>query len=274
MKLELVFACLFVLATAIAAAAHADAQQPLQPVKPWLIDYDVAECHAERAYGNAADPITLAIRPSPTAETYELLVARRRPGPHFAEELEGSVDFGRGPIKAWLLRYGVKDPTLSIDKFRITAAEMAQARSASAATFHIKGGSDVSFALRAMPDLLAGLEKCTINLQQYWNMLPKDQHIIAAPAMGDVREAFTSEDYPDEAMQRNQEGSAQFMLFIDEKGAVAACQILKPSGAPALDGMGCQVIRQRAKFKPALDTSGKPVRSTVVTPPVTWIIDG
>jgi hypothetical protein len=34
--------------------------------------------------------------------------------------------------------------------------------------------------------------------------------------------------------------------------------------------MGCQVIRKRAKFTPARDAAGKPVRDSYVTPPVAW----
>ena len=41
-------------------------------------------------------------------------------------------------------------------------------------------------------------------------------------------------------------------------------------GLPVLDAMGCQVIRERAKFTPALDRGGKPIRSTYVTPPIRW----
>jgi protein TonB len=60
------------------------------------------------------------------------------------------------------------------------------------------------------------------------------------------------------------------ILLVDEAGKVAGCDVLSPSGIPALDIMGCQVIRNRARFTPALDATGKPVRSTVVTPPIIW----
>jgi hypothetical protein len=36
--------------------------------------------------------------------------------------------------------------------------------------------------------------------------------------------------------------------------------------------MGCQVIGKRAKFQPALDKQGKPIRSTYITPVVVWAI--
>jgi protein TonB len=80
-----------------------------------------------------------------------------------------------------------------------------------------------------------------------------------------VRTVFTANDYPSEALNRGQEGDAQFLLLIDENGKVAGCHVLIASGVPALDAMGCSVIRKRARFKPAVDSAGKPTRSTVVT---------
>jgi TonB family protein len=132
----------------------------------------------------------------------------------------------------------------------------------------------VQFSLQVIPQLLAKLSECTTDLRHFWNMTDAEQKNIAAPSTGDIRSIFSPSDYPDEAMRRDQEGSAQFLSLIDEKGRVADCDVLKPSGVPPLDGMGCQVIRERARFKPALDRQGKPMRSSFVTPPVVWKIAG
>lgn len=204
----------------------------------------------------------LAIRPSPNAETYEILVARQSRAPAYAEELQGSVDFGRGPIKAWLLRYGSSAKKLDIYQFRIRASEMAQARPARSVTLRIDGAPDFAFTLEAIPALLSGLEACTADLKNYWNMDGEKDGRIAKPAKGDVRGVFTANDYPAEAQNRSQEGKAQFLLLIDAKGKVAGCQVLLASGVPALDAMGCSVIQQRAKFKPAVDPKSARIRST------------
>jgi len=245
---------------------------PLQPTTPWDLDYGEANCTALRDYGDPAHPITLAIKPSPSGETYELLVGRKRYGPEFAEEYEGSVDFGRGPIKAWLLHYGGNRTKLSLDQFRITAAQMADAQNAKSVTLRSTSAGDLTFALANMPELLKGLEDCTADLKHYWNFDGPGRARIAVPSKGEIRSIFRPQDYPAEAMRNHQEGRVQFMLLIDEQGKVAACHIVQASGVPVLDGMGCQVIVERAKFKPALDPQGKPVRSAYVTPPVVWKI--
>lgn len=248
----------------------ASAGEPLQPLTPWNLDYGETQCLALRDFGSAKDPITFGIRPSPNGETYELLVVIKRSGPYFAEELEGSVDFGRGPIKAWLLHFAGKRSKTAIQQFRITSAEMAQARSATAVTLRLKGVRELSFALANMPALLAGLERCTVDLQSYWNMYGRENGTVAVRARGDVRRLFKSEDYPTEALTRFQQGGGRFLLLIDESGKVAGCHVLVASGVPVLDAMGCAVIRERARFTPARDRNGKPTRDSYVTPQINW----
>jgi TonB family protein len=266
--------CVLTVSSSLSFSATAVADEPLQPVKPWVVDYATAECTAQRSYGDEVDPSVLAIAPVVWGDSYELMIAKKGGGPQYAEEIAGSVDFGNGPIKAWLLHYGLKNSqSYDVFKFRISGAEMAQARSASVATFHI-GGQQRVFTLASISALMDQLRDCTVDLQHYWNMIDPEQKNIAAPAIGDLRQIFTAGDYPSEAQYRGQEGQVQFVLLIDEQGKVAACHVLRPSGIPAFDGMGCQVIRQRARFRPALDRQGKSVRSAVVTPPIIWRLAG
>jgi len=109
---------------------------------------------------------------------------------------------------------------------------------------------------------------------RYWNTEGVNVATVAVLSKGDIRKLFTTDDYPQEALVRDQQGTAQFLLLIGTDGKVAACHVVKASGVPSLDGMGCQAIRQRARFKPALDRNGKPVRSAYTTPPVSWRLGG
>jgi TonB family protein len=254
------------------AAFAAPPRPPLPPIGPWVLNYGETQCVASREYGTEKDPLTFGIRPAPNGETYELLVGRARYGPEFAEEFEGSVDFGNGPISAWLLHYGGKGKKISLDQFRIASADMAQASASKSVTLHTKGGPNVCVELANMPALLKGLADCTADLKHYWNMEPPEKDKIATPSKGDLRSIFRSTDYPADAMKNRQEGRVQFLLLVDERGKIASCHVLQASGVPVLDGMGCQVLTQRAKFTPSLDQHGKPIRSSVVTPVIVWRI--
>lgn len=254
------------------SAAPAKDGVMLQPVKPWDLDYGLTQCIALRQYGDRAKPVSFAIVPAPNGETFELLLARKRVGSDTANELEGSVDFGNGPIKAWLLEYLSSDGKLLVDQFRISSAEMAQARSASSVTFRMDGAPDATFELDHIPALIDGLADCTADLERYWNMGGEHDGRIVTPARGELRKLFDSYDYPAQAVRNHQQGENQYLLLVDEKGKVAGCHVIVASGVPLLDAMGCAVIKERAKFKPALDAAGQPVRSTIVTPRVRWRI--
>lgn len=261
---------IFLFSTHLAAAPGASV---FHAAKPWDLDYGETQCTVMRQYGDPADPVTLAIIPAINGATYEIVVAYKRPPPDYAEEFEGKVDFGAGPITAWAIKYGSNDRKVRLYRFRITSAEMAQARNAQAVTLHLRDAPDVTFALDNMPALIDGISKCTADLQDFWNLGGEKNGRIAQPSRGNIRWDFYASDYPWEAMRRHQQGTSQYLLLIDEKGSVAGCDVLKPSGVPVLDIAGCLVVEQRSRFTPATDASGKPVRSTYVTPQVAWRID-
>ncbi len=247
---------------------------PLQPVKAWVLDYADAQCAAGRDYGDPQNPITLIVRPMPKGDTYELQLIRKTIGPALAEENEGSVDFGSGAMKVSALHYGSATDKLDIYQYRLSTAQMQSARTASVVTFHAAHAPDATLSLSSVPALLTGLDACRDDLQRYWNVDGRGIVKVAQPAHGDVRFVFKADDYPADAVQTLSEGVAQYLLFIDASGKVAACYVFKPSGVALLDAMGCQVLRKRAKFTPARDASGKAVRDSYLTPPVTWRLEG
>lgn len=267
-------AWLSLVSAALAVSAANAAEPPLQPIDKWDLDYGETQCIASRTYGGQSDPVTLAIRQSPNGETYEILVGTKYSASEPAAEEQGTVDFGNGPIKAWVLFYQTTKKGFDVHQFRIPASEMARARSASSVALHIAGSSDFAFALAAMPQLLDGLQACTSDLKRYWNMDGEKNGKFSRKTKGDVRSIFDSDDYPSQAMSLGQEGKGQYLLLVDEKGKVAGCQVLLATGVPILDAMSCAVIEKRAKFTPALDLSGKPVRSTYITPPIKWQLAG
>ena len=264
---------LLLLAGLVASESYLAAAGPLQSSGKWILDYGETQCSAVKKYDQPGEPLTLAIRPSPVGDTYEFLLGRNREGPVYASQLNGSIDFGPGPIKAPVLHYGGKGQNrekVDAYSFRLPATAIAGAMTANAVRFQVRDGPDLSLAVDNMRPLLAGLETCIEDLKRYWNYGGEKTGAIAVPARGDVRHLFTSGDYPDEALWRGQEGAAQFLLLVDEKGRAAGCHVVVPSGVPVLDAMGCQVIRERVKMKPARDPQGRAVRSAYTTPPVSW----
>lgn len=81
----------------------------------------------------------------------------------------------------------------------------------------------------------------------------------------------TPADYPLRALRDDQQGIVAFRLGISPEGLVDECQIVSSSGSPVLDQATCDLIRQRARFTPAIEAAGKPVRGSYSNH-VRWVI--
>ena len=77
-------------------------------------------------------------------------------------------------------------------------------------------------------------------------------------------------DYPARALREGRQGTVTFRLLIDEHGLPEACNIVESSGTPELDNKTCELMMQRARFKPAIK-DGKPVKGNY-TSRLRWTI--
>ena len=79
--------------------------------------------------------------------------------------------------------------------------------------------------------------------------------------VGDSGAWFTPDDYPAAALAAEEEGAVKFTLSVDAAGSVTDCAIVGSSGSVSLDTATCQLARQRAHFRPALDWHGHAMAS-------------
>ena len=94
-----------------------------------------------------------------------------------------------------------------------------------------------------------------------------------ARARGDVRTLITPDDYPDAARRHDETGTVRARLEIGANGRVTGCSIVASSGSTALDSATCRVLKARAHFSPAKDSSGQTVADSYVTPRIVWKIE-
>ena len=244
---------------------------PLLPSSIWSLDYGATQCTAVRTYGNGSGAVTLGIAPALGGNSYRMIVSLSRTGPTYARELAGSVDLGQGPVAVPILYYGSGGTAQSAYEARIPAAQMHKTRSAGTVTMRVADGASYSFSVPGWAGVLDGLAKCTADLQQYWNL--NSPAVATAPAVvnGDIGALITRGEFPTEALRRNElRASVQYQVMIDEKGAVAGCDVLASSGIPTVDTSGCDVIKQQARFEPARVANGQPVRSVFTSPVIVW----
>jgi TonB family protein len=96
----------------------------------------------------------------------------------------------------------------------------------------------------------------------------------AASALGDLRYLFSADDYPAAAQSAGAEGTSQAILTVGPDGRVIACNLARSTGNSSLDSATCNILRRRARFTPARDSSGNPTTDTVTTPPIVWRLEG
>lgn len=253
------------------SAAAAATPAPRQPTKGWVLDYGETSCIAVRDYGTPADPLSLIMRPSPLGNVLQLIVYRSGRG-EVAVHVPVTVTLPNGPIKTTGLRYWDKKghEILLISFPRATVDQIK-----SAANVGIRSGViiDESFAVPAIGRVVQGLDTCDEDLRQHWNVAddgtPKAK--TQAHPLASLARYVSDGDYPAQAVDEGGSGISKVTMMIDETGALKDCLVEETSGIASLDAMACVVLMQRAKFRPALDAAGKPMRS-ILSARIRWVM--
>jgi protein TonB len=100
---------------------------------------------------------------------------------------------------------------------------------------------------------------------------PPVRRIEPARAKGNLPALFSTDDYPASALRNEEAGTTTVRLDIGPDGRVSACTITGSSGSSALDSATCRILRSRARFSPATDSSGAKV-SDSMTQRIRWQI--
>lgn len=253
------------IAVALLVEAASVAAVPLAPAKPWVVDYADTYCAASREYREAGAPVQLTLRPSPNGKILQLFVIRS--APHAAPDYASlTVTLAGPPISTRALIYSSKEGNhrYVVANLGPTAVEEA-ARTRAVA---VKGGDglDEVFVVPDMAKVMAALATCNADLQAQW-------HASAATAAAAIKRQakpvfslghyLRTDDFPEHVIAEGQGGQSRVMLLIDEQGKVRDCLISESSGDAYLDATTCVALVERARFHPALDANGKPIKSSL-----------
>jgi hypothetical protein len=244
-------------ASVLPTTAAADTRTP---VGPWRVSYDMAQCVALREYGTDEKPLALMLKPSPNGGVMRILVARK-----------GSAQVDQSPATLTLGSERRRTNQLAFadtkNHFRVYSVNLPMADfRAHAQMTELKwegGAMNATFAITDLPGVVAELDKCLVDLQDFWNVGDQFKSRIAKEGVSTppLNQLFSGADYPGVSIKSNEQGSVGLTFLVDEKGAIADCSVDDTSGIPALDTMSCYVISRRAHFSPALGLDGKPIRS-------------
>jgi protein TonB len=84
-----------------------------------------------------------------------------------------------------------------------------------------------------------------------------------ARARANLGSYVSDADYPTDAIRREEQGATRFKLAVGPDGRVTNCTVTASSGSAALDLATCRLMKSRARFAPARDSSGNAVADAV-----------
>ena len=83
----------------------------------------------------------------------------------------------------------------------------------------------------------------------------------AAGPRGNPADWITNDDYPPSALRAEAEGRTSIAWEINAQGRVENCRVTSSSGNRDLDDAACRALSRKARYTPALDQAGNPIRS-------------
>ena len=285
-----------VLATALTlpaqAAAKADPAIPLARVSKWEMNYSPDNCQLMARFGTGEDSLLLAI-------------SREQPGDEFDIHLYGQtlkydgiavpieLSFGAsGATKRYeglALTTGgeVKLPVVRITGLRIDgwddvrhperAPEVTRANEAAitAITFKKAGGKRYRLEAGSLGPPLAAMRTCVADLLKTWGYDPAVEGSLTRRAMPATKPSTWAKgaDFPPSALNQGHNGLVRFRLDIDPAGLPTTCTVLYRTNPDDFADRSCKLLIERARFSPALDASGKPVKSYYINS-IRWVAGG
>jgi protein TonB len=100
---------------------------------------------------------------------------------------------------------------------------------------------------------------------------PPPQKVSSARAKGSLPGLFSTDDYPQDALRNEQQGTTAVRLTIGTDGRVSDCSVTASSGSSSLDTATCRIIRSRARYTPAVGSDGRPTTDTD-TARIRWVV--
>ena len=100
---------------------------------------------------------------------------------------------------------------------------------------------------------------------------PPPRVVEPARARANLASYVSNDDYPDSAIRNEEQGTTGFRLDVGPDGRVSNCTVTSSSGSSALDSATCRLMRSRARFTPATNSTGAKV-SDSVSSRIRWVL--
>lgn len=142
-------------------------------------------------------------------------------------------------------------------------------------TFKKAGGKQYRLETGSMMAPLSAMRTCTSDLIKTWGYDPAVEDSLskhAQPASSPGNWLGTN-DYPQASWTQGHNGLVRFRIDVDPSGHPTGCRVLYRTNPDEFADLSCKLLMKRARFTPALDAAGKPVKSFYINN-IRWVADG
>ncbi|TMM48141.1 TonB family protein [Qipengyuania marisflavi] len=275
--------------TALPVAGQAADKPPvvLEPSSNWHLDYADQKCRLAREFGGGENPHILIMDQNSPSGSFALTAAGRSFG-SFTGRSDLFLTFGAGAeakevksyYKGQVDSYGAAVILTGISPYSGTPPESEAVNqeteeqdglsqldeSAAAAIDHIavsQKSRRIIFQTGSLAPAFAAMNVCTFDLVGSWG-LDVEQHKTRSrpPRLLNIETISDRirKNYPRAAEMMGEQGFIRARVIVDEAGSVTDCSQENATKLVLLESPTCQIM-QGAKFEPALDAKGAPMRS-------------
>ena len=268
---------------ALAAALPATASEVirLEPSGPWNINYADDSCRLARAFGGKENPTLLSFERFDSTDSTQLLVS----GDVLGTAKRETVTVQFGPIEqaaeytAMVGKFPGFGPALLIVDARFDGwrpdpddatdvydpPDFPEDREATIEwiAFERNHHDKVVLATGSLDAPMAAMRQCTDELLTHWGIDVEAHRNLtrsAEPRTSPVSWVDPN-DYPSSLANDGYEGIVQFRLIVEKDGTPSSCHIQSSSRPEGFERVTCDSLMRRARFEPALDANGNPIRS-------------
>jgi TonB family protein len=258
----------------------------LEPASKWQLNYALDSCRLVRVFGGPDHKTVFVIEQYEPSDTYTVQIA----GPDFASRRFsqpslrfgpnggsvpaaqviaasiGTFGAGRTSISIPLLAKLQRDPRLPPPRDRGEIQYPTDPEAAGAIIWFEmleKGRVLGRLNLGSMREPVKALNACTEELLTHWgiDVAAHRTRKRGVVVIGTPDRWLTSSSYPADLLAKGTQGIVYFRLGVDEQGRVTSCHIQQSTRPAAFDEAVCRGISRKARFEPALDASGNPIKS-------------
>ena len=265
------------------AGVGADDAAPaaLKPVSAWIVDYADDSCALRRTFGSAEQPVWLELRQFSPGDEFLVTVAsstfksrKRVPkaqflpdGPIRQDKLTAYGIYGKGvegvAFPDTLRPAPGRGTPQSLENWQAGEQE---ARERSITGLSLEDAFDTDFVLQTgeLYRPMNAMRACLDDLLASWGVDPAINRTLSRKAqpLDQSRWARPIQSrFPTGLFRIGGSSTVGFRLLIDEAGKVTGCRVQRPVVDESYEKEICGIFEKQAKFSPALDASGNPVKT-------------